>query len=402
MRILFITNLFPPAVIGGFELECSQTASLLASWGHEVYILTSDYKCNSSSQKFPFPIKRSLKLFLPFEKPPTSSLRFKKWKIGKHNYAEAILAIEEFKPDVVFFWSPLRIGVMPARAAMEKGIPIVWKIGDEVLAGFVPSPLKLTPIGFYRWLFDHVIWRSNTIKGINFTYASCISETTKKNLLKNGVPLDKAVIIHKGIIIKQFPMKDNPGSLSEPIRLLYVGRLHPEKGVDTLIKAVNKAAKKSSQVLTLTIIGTGAENYCNELKNIADQGKAVVNFVGFMPFDQLSSIYQSHDIFIFPTFGEEGQGSSYLEAMASGLPVIATNHGGHGELLFDGKNALIFPKGNVEALSNQILNLINDESLRKKLSEEGRRYVEKNLILDQTVRSLEKLLYEAYSKKKLN
>jgi glycogen(starch) synthase len=396
MRILFISNLFPPGVSGGFEIECRQVADKLFSWGHDVCILTTRDLCPEKFQEeVKYPVIRSLELFLPFSLPACSSMRFQKWKSGKINYARTLEVIEKFKPDVTFIWSLHRLGLLPVRAVMKKQGTMAWRIGDETLAVHVPSPFQLSVKGIYRWFFDRVIFPQNTLRGIPFDFVSSISHITKQHLIVKEVPVSKAQIHHRGILIEEFPLKNNPGNLSNPIALLYVGRLHPSKGVETLIKASHKVAEITSLPISLSLVGTGSIEYQAELQKLTSQGKAQVNFLGFIPFHDLSSVYRAHDIFIFPSIIPEGQGSTFLEAMCSGLPVISTNNGGQGELLFDGENALIFPKGNDDALVSRIIQLLDNESLRKKLAFEGRKSIIGHLEFDQYVFELEKFLKKA-------
>jgi glycosyltransferase involved in cell wall biosynthesis len=238
-------------------------------------------------------------------------------------------------------------------------------------------------------------YSSITLKGIHFDFVSCITETTKARLISQGVDIRKAIIHYKGIPIEQFPLKKNPGNLSTPIRLLYVGRLHPQKGLNAMVKAFCLAVKMNKHPLSLTLVGAGNDSYCHELKQIAELENVEINFVGFVAYDQLSSIYCAHDIFIFPSNQLEAQGSTYLEAMSSGLPVISTNQGGHGEILKHRKNALIFPQDDINMLAEQIMILIEDRSLRLKLITQARKVVENHFNFAVTSQTLENFLEQA-------
>jgi hypothetical protein len=158
MRILIVTNLFPPGISGGFEIECRQIADILFTHGHEVFVLSSSFGCSMPlKEEVLYSVNRSLKLFVPFDQPVHSSIKLKKWWIGCHNFKMTLKLIEEKSPDLIFFWSPLRIGITPARAALIHHLPVVWRIGDENLVGFVPAPLRYGLRNFYRWACDLIL-----------------------------------------------------------------------------------------------------------------------------------------------------------------------------------------------------------------------------------------------------
>jgi glycogen synthase len=388
MRLLFVSNLFPPGISGGFEIECRQVADALASRGHQLCILTTPWGCPTPiKEEVDYPVYRTLQLFYPFEQPISSALRLKKWWIGKHNFRATREAIEAFHPDLLFIWSPLRIGISSARAAISANIPYSWRIGDETLASYVSSPFLPTPQGLYRWLSDHFLFPNNTLEGLSFDRTSLISSTTKERLSAKGINLSKAEVAYKGIPVECFPAKEHPGSLSDPARLLYVGRLHPQKGVHTIIEAVKKLAK--SDAIELTIVGTGSADYVAQLKQMADGCNLPINFLGFIPYELLSAVYREHQIFIFPSNSLEAQGATYLEAMCSGLAVIGTAGGGQGEILRDGENALTFPEGDADALSEQLHRLLKDDQLRTGIACQGCREVRERYSFNEYVNKIE-------------
>lgn len=95
-------------------------------------------------------------------------------------------------------------------------------------------------------------------------------------------------------------------------------------------------------------------------------------FTGFKKGKELSEIYASSDIFVFPS-STETFGNVVLEAMASGLPVIGADAGGVSEIISDGVNGIKFKQRNVLELTNSIFRLIENENLRNKLGENGRK-----------------------------
>ncbi len=408
MKILVISNLYPPHVLGGYEILCGQVCGELQQRGHEVTVLTSRYGWDGdaptgdtleppSSPR----ICRTLRLYLPFDRPP-QLLRRRRWLVGTYNYRRTRECLRHVRPDVIFIWSQLRLTVGPARAAQASGYPVVYTFNDENIASYFPARFKLTPRGLIAYILDHWVVPSITLKGLRFDHVTCISRCVKRNLIAKGLPISHARVIYQGIPIEQFPPKANMGRIHHPARLLYVGQLHPYKGVHTLIEAAHRIAESrigdaraSSVRFSVTIAGDGPEPYKRQLVDMAAHGAAVIEFKGKVPHAELSSLYREHDLFVFPSIWREAFGLTHLEAMASGIPVISTANGGQGEFLRHGHNALIFEPGNAHQLAERIDQLLRDATLRRRLAERARALVERQFTLKRYVSELETFLQEA-------
>jgi glycosyltransferase involved in cell wall biosynthesis len=151
-----------------------------------------------------------------------------------------------------------------------------------------------------------------------------------------------------------------PQDLHQPIRLLYVGRLSPEKGIPILLRAATKLACDYE----LRLAGSGQQEV--ELKSLASalgvQHK--VHFLGPISWgDALFDLMRSSDILILPSH-TEGLGLVLLEAMSQGLPVVASDVGGIPEVVRDGVTGLLFPAGDADALAAAISKLVNHDRLR--------------------------------------
>lgn len=395
MRILMITNLFPPVILGGYEIECRQIADQLVRRGHAITILTSDYATNSPiHETAAYPVVRALKLYAPFNQTLATKRRRTRRQIDQLNYRTAFNAIKLFKPDVAFLWSQLRTGMGPARACMKLHIPLVWRLGDEYLRGFLPQPWSWKPRQLIGSLLDHTLFHDQTTLGLNFDHVSAICIKTRDNLVAAGLPIFSAAIIYRGILLEQFPLKAQPGSLSAPPRLLYVGQLLPWKGAHHVIQAAHALSTQPGTRVAATLIGTGPDEYVQQLRQQA-AGPAHIEFLGKVPYTELSKQYQRHDLFIFPSEYSEGFPSTYLEAMASGLPVISTDEGAQTEVLRHGENALLYAPHDPQQLVRLISDLIHNQELREKLATQGRKLVEKEFTLDNYVDKTEEFLLHA-------
>ena len=180
----------------------------------------------------------------------------------------------------------------------------------------------------------------------------------------------KIDIINNGVNIKEFsPKKDRKKT---GFTVLTVSRLIERKGIDYFIEAIPAIIKKHRDI-TVRIIGEG--NRKKDLMNLAQKLKVFefINFLGYVPHNEISNYYSSSDIFVLPS-KNEGMSNTILEAMASGLPIITTDTGGTQELI-DG-NGIIIPREDTDAISNAVLKLINDRKMIEDMGNRSREITE--------------------------
>ena len=400
-----VSNLFPPYFLGGYEILCSQVCEYFSRFGHEIFVLTSDHgtEAKKTEEDICLPgykdIARRLKLYLPFNHPPRL-LRRKRHQIGRYNRGITQAMIQEAKPDVIFIWSQLRLTLGPARAAQDSRIPVVYTFNDEHPAGYLPAPFAFSPRQIFRYVADHWIYPDITTLGLDFPYSTCISKCLKRNLLAKGFPIDSSRVIYQGIPIERFPCKEEPGSIHGPARVLYVGQLHPYKGVHTLIDACHLVNAHAPQSIMLTIVGDGPEEYKKMLAQKSKEGPTPIDFTGRKPHESLPKIYREHDIFVFPSSWQEPFGLTHLEAMASGTTVISTTEGGHGEFLKNGENALVFPKENGTELARCLEQIIRSPIESERLACQARKMAAQEFSLERYARELEKFLQDIIAQRK--
>lgn len=386
---------FPPVVSGGYELECRQVADALAARGHAVSVLTSDHESAAVEECVPYPVFRRLRQFWPLDRPVRGAQRWRRLTTCWHNRRVTQRVIEDTRPDVVFLWSQLRIGMGAARAASRAGVPYAWRIGDEFLAGFRPAPLAFSPRGVYRYVCDAWLFADGTYRGLDFRAVSSITRAVTRSLLEQDVPLERAVVIPKGIPLERFPPREDREAHGAT-RVLYAGRLHPEKGVHTLIEAAHRVSRDPGRPpLDVTLVGTGAAEYVARLEALARAGHARISFAGHVDYARMGPVYRAHDLFVFPSIIAEGLGATQQEAMASALPIVSTAHGGQGEFLVDGENGLAFAAGDAAALAAQLERVIRDEALRRRLARGARATAERHFSMDVYAERTEAFLRDA-------
>ena len=216
----------------------------------------------------------------------------------------------------------------------------------------------------------------------------------RDNLHNKGLrPTRPTKVIYQGIPLEKFPYLPaawpTEGTEELAVRLLYVGQLHHYKGVHTFIEAVALLAQRGHRVQGL-VVGKGQAEYLQQLQAQVAAKSAPVEFYGYYPHEELPGLYSTCHLFVFPSIWQEPFGLTHLEAMACGLPVVSTTHGGQGEVLQDGFNCLSFPAEDSDRLADQLQKLMQDPALRQRLSEAGRKLVEEKLNMHHYVGQLER------------
>ncbi|MBU1726652.1 MAG: glycosyltransferase family 4 protein, partial [Candidatus Omnitrophica bacterium] len=395
---------YPPRVIGGYELACREAAQGLRAKGHKVCVLTSasgeDININDDG------VYRLLKLDSEWSKAslPVSLLKLWGRELADKNTLRRI--VKSFKPDIVYVWNMAHLAVSLVSLLQRMGLPVSFYVFDDWLSKWENDPwfasLTQNPAGLLNRAFWHVFRFFARITGTfalslpgELSSAQFASEYLKKLTFDSVKSIKSCDVIAWGIDVGKYHYKSP--SLN-PVRLLFVGQIAAHKGIATVIRALEILNKRSGNGFTLTIAGSfpvaDYEGYIKEL--IVNLGlKDKVTITGQLSRESIISLYGQHDILIFPSVWDEPFGLVLLEAMASGLPVVATGTGGSSEIVRDGYNALIFPKEDAAACADRIQSLIKDKELFERIRANARRTVEEkfrlSLALDKIESSLKKL-----------
>lgn len=187
-------------------------------------------------------------------------------------------------------------------------------------------------------------------------------------------------IIPNGVDIQKFKMQKSKVKMNEKPTIVTTSRLVHKNGIDILIRAMQEVVKSMPEA-RLVIVGEGRERKHLEKLTEELRLKKHVNFVGEVPHEAIPSYLHAADIFVRPS-RSEGLGISFLEAMAAGLPIIATPVGGIEDFLHDGETGLYAHVENPQHLAEQILRLFTDGRLRHHLCLNGRKLVEEKFSWD--------------------
>lgn len=388
MRLLVISNLYPPEVQGGYEILCAQVVEGLRSRGHSVMVLTSRSDAVDPDER----TLRRLELTGRFPEPVRPS-RWHSLGVHRRNAATTRRTIEEVRPDRIFVWSQLRLTLGAAEAAERSGIPVSYTFNDEHPAGFLPRTAKGTARSMVGALLDAAFPRP-TLRARRIAHTTCISAALKSDLIGKGLQIQGSRVIHQGIPLEKFPalLDRDRGPV---FRILYAGQLHEYKGVHTLLEAAALLARRTRLRFQVSIAGDGPLAYKRRLDELAALVGAPVRFLGRVPHAETPSLYRSHDVFVFPSIWREPFGLTHLEAMASGTPVVSTTEGGPGEFLVDGENSLTFPKADAARLADALARYAADPALSRRIARNARAMVATRFSLDRYVGDIEAFLEEA-------
>lgn len=200
------------------------------------------------------------------------------------------------------------------------------------------------------------------------------SKKNEKDYLSHfKIPDSKKVLIYHGIDLERFyPARKDGG---EVVKILFTGHLVQHKGIDDLLDVFPKIIKEIKSKVQLVICGDGG--YESKIREMAKT--LPIKFLGYIPNFNLPKVYQDADIYCGPSkdwysFGikrtEEGFGFVFLEAMASGLPVVTNRCGAIEEAV--GEDNFLNKQGDKEGLKKSLVTLINDEKLRHKMGKNNR------------------------------
>lgn len=225
----------------------------------------------------------------------------------------------------------------------------------------------------------------------------CVSQGVADSLVKQGVPAEKCIAVLNGIDGKQTlpdpaPVRKMLGVSGQQIVIGTVGSLVIRKGVHDLLRAAKTVRERTGAPFKLLIVGEGPQR--GELEALANSLglRNDVIFPGFQkaPLPFISAM----DIFVLAS-AREGLPRVILEAMLLGKPVVASDVVGSRELVRKDVSGSLFPYGNVAALANSLLHLIENQALREEMGRRGREIVLTEYSIERYVAGVEAVLDEA-------
>jgi len=299
--------------------------------------------------------------------------RYKKIpRIKAHNF---MLCNDGFNRGIMKTVSNIDIFFSPSADFLDtEDIPIVVNIHD--------LRFKAYPRFYDK---SHIDYRDTQIKRVLRTAQriTCVSNNTKKDLVKfygDYEIMSKTEVVYPGVDKEVFNTERNPNPIKKNINrynitipyILSVGTISRIKNSASILKAFYNFKKKTSLPHILVLIGSMASEYSlEELLSDAGLDKEILRsvvFTGYESDENLAHLYKQAALFILPSF-YEGFGIPIIEAFACGVPVITSNTSACSEVA--GEAALTIDPNSVDELSDAIIKVVTDDTLREQLSKNG-------------------------------
>ncbi len=355
-RVLYCTDTYPPQVNGVSVVTALSVRGLLAR-GWQCHVVAPRYPADvrgtptggaarqgetaTDVASAALPVYPDLRLSAPALRRVTRAMR-------------------AFAPDLVHCETEFVLGRVGQLAARRLGIPVVTSYHTD-FGKYVTSygaPWLRGAVTSYMARFHRRALRTYTP-----------SEVAAGELRRLGI--GHAEVWGRGVDTGIFSPRKRSAALRQSIAagrdtftFLYVGRLAAEKSVDRVLAAYRDAAARlPAGAVRLVIAGAGPREAA-----LREAAPASVVFVGYLDRERsLPELYASADAFVFASMTET-LGLVVLEAMASGLPVVAVPAGGVAEHLRDGKNGIAVPAGDDDAMASAMVRLATDAALRRRLA----------------------------------
>jgi glycosyltransferase involved in cell wall biosynthesis len=301
--------------------------------------------------------------------------------------------------DAALIMSLRRLGLAPIREVQNASVPMVITVHDDWPV-FYSKPVASGWLRPVREVVDYRLLAHLGWQGLAPQRVVYLSDSVRRAVQRSGVPFPDGVLLPQGVDLEQFTPPVQNRSVPQHPTLLFVGRIHPSKAPDVAIDTLS-CLRKWGHDASLVMAGTAADaSYLQALRRRARRLRVhnSIHWQGWVPRDRLPELYRSADVLLFASRLEhEGQGLSYLEAMACGLPVVAYPSGGAREFLQRHVAARIAARCDGDALAREVVHLVNHPDDHQSQIRSARRVVEKHASLNHYIHHLTRQLVLAAS-----
>jgi glycosyltransferase involved in cell wall biosynthesis len=351
VRIALVTDTYLPQV-NGVTTVVQRIADTARAGAHDMVVVAPRYPRGSGGDRgggeelrvpsLPFPPYPSIRLSFPL-------------------YRHVAQYLDRFAPDIVHAATEGPLGFVGRRHAMTRDVPLVTSFHTDFPQYARAYGVRLLTPLVWRWLVRfHRPARMIHTPGV----------AVRDELVRRG--LRNAVVWGRGVDPRHFhPNRRDTGwrrwmgGADDTVIVLHVGRLAPEKNLRVLVDAWRRAHRCLGPRATFVIAGEGPE------ATYVATHLPFVRQLGFLDRDTLAEVYASSDLCVLPS-RTETCGLVALEAMASGLPVIAANAGGLAESVRHGENGLLVPPEDRRGFAHAIVTLVLDAERRRAMATRAR------------------------------
>ncbi len=375
LKILFVSDVFYPHP-GGISEHIDSLARYLRKRGHLTYILTANFNSGVEYKDPDYVIRVGKAIKIPINKSISSmTISFRLNKLVKD-------IVQRQCYNIIHIHGPIAplLPMLALKYSKSINVATFHSAHDEML--------------LYR-IFKNYL--ENYFKKLHGRIA--VSEVAKRSISRyfDG----EYRIIPNGVDIHRF----NPNNekiewliKESSKKILFVGRIEPRKGLKYLLLALNEVVKFIPD-LKLIVVGDGPFKILYD-QYITKEIENKIIFVGKVGYDELPKFYVSCDIFVSPAIGRESFGIVLLEAMASKIPVIASDIDGYRQVIEDEVNGILFESENYKSLAHKIITLLRNKNLANRLVENAYEIVLKKYSWEAVSKEVENFYYELIEKYK--
>lgn len=406
MKILFLSDSFPPGSSGGAEIVAHDLAKELLKKGHEIFVITATRE-KSKKKKIKFDGLVVYRIYSNYHP------RWRAWLslYNSQTISKVANIIKEIRPDIVhahnihqhLSYYCLKIAKRYARAVFLTAHDVMLfnygklmpKNGNDIYRVSAWDQIKGARKRYNP--FRDIIIR-HYLKYTDKIFA--VSNSLKKLLRINGIK--NVETIYNGIDINDWKIDlDKVRKFKEKYNLqnkkviFFSGRLSDAKGGDQVLKAVALVGKEMKN--TVLLVAGKKNRYVEKMEKLIKELNLEKNviFTGWLKGDELKAAYSGADIFVSPSLCFEAFGMTNLEAMACKKPVVSSYFGGPKEVVIDGKTGYLVNPNNVGLMARKIIDLLKDLEKAKQFGEAGYQRAKNFFSLDKQVKETLKW-YEKY------
>jgi glycosyltransferase involved in cell wall biosynthesis len=378
MRILVITNFYPPQVVGGYERSIADFSRHLHQRRHHILVLTSNlespFSSKTESAEEPT-VWRELRACggwteqgLAWLPPEQAALN------DEHNRQLINQVLKDFQPQVCLAGNIDLLGIGLLEHLIAAGVPVAHYVMNET-----PNyPCDMAPHSpLHRYL-------------------TC-SNWVLQNMQQLGYPMETAEVVYPGAAVEEFYQAELPAR--DRLRIAYASLVMHYKGADVLVEAICLLHAAGIEFTATIAGGTLYPKYVELLQEmIESEGlQEQVKFVGVLSRPELIDLYKSHNVLVFPSRFQEPFGISQIEAMAAGLTLVTSGTGGAKEIVEHAQDGLLFESENPLDLADMLSSLAAHPSEWEAITHKGQQKAMTQFNQRKSVEKLEAVLHSLVS-----
>jgi glycogen synthase len=366
VKILFVSNLYPPVVRGGYETGCALVAERFRERDHEVKVLTSSFE--SGLAPIESGVERTLSLLTPDAR---GAIRAPLAALRGASVARQALA---WKPDLIYAWNGSAISQTVLRILADSGAPLAFRVDEHWFAQIFVSDQYLrellpTDRGLAREVWARGCQMLNMLPAMRLKPTAQLRAAITWNseaMRRMAPPPPFVEAVLERVIYPAPPDGDLFASIerapdTQP-RVSYLGRVSQEKGIAVAIEAIALLRTELGMPVSLDVIGPEEPDHAQELRGLAERRGVrdqVIWHGQKTPADAAKLLAGTHAL-IVPSVWDEPFGLVMIEGALARIPLAASDVGGIGEALHHEQHALLFPRGDPGAAAAALARILRD------------------------------------------